>query len=424
MQIKDNFKLALLVLLREKRKNIYTSIILLFVILSLSLFVYRFNTNKMMKYSIENNIGFKTLIFLPRSSNVNTDEVTKEELNEMIESDIINIKNLDHVVDVYRSGYYDFVAISDFKNDFIDGTLTLIRGNEDTLPDIVAGRIFNSDESGVAICPVHFYPNFEPRQIEKEYVINGYDLINKSFNITYGISDENTEGYTKTFKIVGLYDSSKRFNDNGTCYISEKDIVEIVNNENNATSKNNSMLNSGIPVLYAVVDDKENINDVKEQMEEMNFSNIEIASVIDTDMVDTIYMSFIFVFVIILITVIIIIPAYTKWRLKSEEKNIGILRVCGYTEKDVCRVYLLKILMQYIILYCVGLLIFICAFVFLKENVQAFINIDYMLGGLKINFGSILFSILTNVCLPVLVMIPYLRKLSKIAIVSLIGEND
>lgn len=424
MQIKDNFKLALLVLLREKRKNIYTSIILLFVILSLSLFVYRFNTNKMMKYSIENNIGFKTLIFLPRSSNVNTDEVTKEELNEMIESDIINIKNLDHVVDVYRSGYYDFVAISDFKNDFIDGTLTLIRGNEDTLPDIVAGRSFNSDESGVAICPVHFYPNFEPRQIEKEYVINGYDLINKSFNITYGISDENTEGYTKTFKIVGLYDSSKRFNDNGTCYISEKDIVEIVNNENNATSKNNSMLNSGIPVLYAVVDDKENINDVKAQMEEMNFSNIEIASVIDTDMVDTIYMSFIFVFVIILITVIIIIPAYTKWRLKSEEKNIGILRVCGYTEKDVCRVYLLKILMQYIILYCVGLLIFICAFVFLKENVQAFINIDYMLGGLKINFGSILFSILTNVCLPVLVMIPYLRKLSKIAIVSLIGEND
>ena len=424
MQIKDNFKLALLVLLREKRKNIYTSIILLFVILSLSLFVCRFNTNKMMKYSIENNIGFKTLIFLPRSSNVNTDEVTKEELNEMIESDIIDTKDLDHVVDVYRSGYYDFVAISDFKNDFLDGTLTLIRGNENTLPDIVAGRSFNSDESGVAICPVHFYPNFEPRQIKKEYVINGYDLINKSFNITYGISDENTEGYTKTFKIVGLYDSSKRFNDNGTCYISEKDIVEIVNNENNATSKNNSMLNSGIPVLYAVVDDKENINDVKEQMEEMNFSNIEIASVIDTDMVDTIYMSFIFVFVIILITVIIIIPAYTKWRLKSEEKNIGILRVCGYTEKDVCRVYLLKILMQYIILYCVGLLIFICAFVFLKENVQAFINIDYMLGGLKINFGSILFSILTNVCLPVLVMIPYLRKLSKIAIVSLIGEND
>ena len=424
MQIKDNFKLALLVLLREKRKNIYTSIILLFVILSLSLFVYRFNTNKMMKYSIENNIGFKTLIFLPRSSNVNTDEVTKEELNEMIESDIIDTKDLDHVVDVYRSGYYDFVAISDFKNDFLDGTLTLIRGNENTLPDIVAGRSFNSDESGVAICPVHFYPNFEPRQIKKEYVINGYDLINKSFNITYGISDENTEGYTKTFKIVGLYDSSKRFNDNGTCYISEKDIVEIVNNENNATSKNNSMLNSGIPVLYAVVDDKENINDVKEQMEEMNFSNIEIASVIDTDMVDTIYMSFIFVFVIILITVIIIIPAYTKWRLKSEERNIGILRVCGYTEKDVCRVYLLKILMQYIILYCVGLLIFICAFVFLKENVQAFINIDYMLGGLKINFGSILFSILTNVCLPVLVMIPYLRKLSKIAIVSLIGEND
>ena len=424
MQIKDNFKLALLVLLREKRKNIYSGIILLFVILSLSLFVYRFNTNRMMEYSVENNIGFKTLIFLPRSSNVNTDEVTKEELNEMIESDIIDIKNLDHVVDVYRSGYYDFVAISDFKNDFLDGTLTLIRGNENTLPDIVAGRSFNSDESGVAICPVHFYPNFEPRQIEKEYVINGYDLINKSFNITYGISDENTEGYTKTFKIVGLYDSSKRFNDNGTCYISEKDIVEIVNNENNATSKNNSMLNSGIPVLYAVVDDKENINDVKAQMEEMNFSNIEIASVIDTDMVDTIYMSFIFVFVIILITVIIIIPAYTKWRLKSEEKNIGILRVCGYTEKDVCRVYLLKILMQYIILYCVGLLIFICAFVFLKENVQAFINIDYMLGGLKINFGSILFSILTNVCLPVLVMIPYLRKLSKIAIVSLIGEND
>ena len=424
MQIKDNFKLALLVFLREKRKVIYFGVILLFVILSLSLFVYRFNTNKMMEYSIENNIGFNTLAFFPKILNENVSEVTKEELNEMIESDIIDIKNLEHVVDVYRSGYYDFVAISDFKNDFLDGTLTLIRGNENTLPDIVAGRSFNSDEVGVAICPVHFYPNFEPRQIKKEYVINGYDLINKSFNITYGISDENAEGYTKTFKIVGLYDSSKRFNDNGTCYISGKDITEIVNNEKFATNKNNPMVNSGIPVLYAIVDDKENINDVKAQMEEMNFFDVKIASVIDTEMVDTIYMSFISVFVIILISVIIIIPAYTKWRLKSEERNIGILRVCGYTEKDVCIVYVLKILMQYIILYCIGLLIFVCVFVFLKENVQTFINFDYMLGGLKINFGAILFSILINVCLPVLIMIPYLRKLSKLTIVNLIGEND
>ena len=221
-----------------------------------------------------------------------------------------------------------------------------------------------------------------------------------------------------------MYDSSKRFNDNGTCYISGKDITEIVNNEKFATNKNNPMVNSGIPVLYAIVDDKENINDVKAQMEEMNFFDVKIASVIDTEMVDTIYMSFISVFVIILISVIIIIPAYTKWRLKSEERNIGILRVCGYTEKDVCIVYVLKILMQYIILYCIGLLIFVCVFVFLKENVQTFINFDYMLGGLKINFGAILFSILINVCLPVLIMIPYLRKLSKLTIVNLIGEND
>ena len=424
MQIKDNFKLALLVLLREKRKFIYSSIIILFAILSLSLFVYRFNTNKMMEYSIENNIGFNTLIFLPRSSNINTDEVTKEELNEMIESDIIDIKNLEHVADVYKSGYYDFVAISNLKNDYIDGTVTLIRGNGNTLPDVVTGRLFNFDESGVAICPVHFYPNYEPRQIKKEYVINGYDLINKSFSITYGISDENIEGYTKTFKIVGLYDSSKRFNDNGTCYISEKDIIEIVNNEKNSTSSDNVMINSVIPVLYATVDGKENINDVKSQMERMSFSDIEVASVIDTDMVDTIYMSFISVFVIILISVIIIIPVYTKWRLKSEERNIGILRVCGYTEKDVCRIYFLKILMQYIILYSIGFLIFICVFVFIKENVQAFINFDYMLGGLKINFGAIIFTLLINVCLPVLVMIPYFSKLSKMTIVSLIGEND
>ena len=424
MKIKDNFKLALLVLLREKRKVIYFGIILLFVILSLSLFVYRYNTDKMMEYSIENNIGFNTLVFIPRISNVNSNEVTKEEIDKIIESDITDTKNLDHVVDVYRSGYYDFVATSDFKNDFVDGTVTLIRGNENTLPDIVAGRSFNSDESGVAICPVHFFPNYEPRQIEKKYVINGYDLINTSFHITYGISDENAEGYTKTFKIVGLYDSSKRFKDNGTCYISEKDITEIVNNEKNVTSDNNPMLISGIPLLYAIVDDKENINEVKAQLEEMNFSNIEVASVIDTEMVDTIYMSFISVFVIILISVVIIIPAYTKWRLKSEEKNIGILRVCGYTESDVCRIYLLQILMQYIVLYCIGLLIFICVFAFLKENVQVFINIDYMLGGLKINFGTFFYPMLINICLPVLVMIPYLRKLSKITIVNLIGEKD
>ena len=202
MGIKDNFKLSLIILLREKRKGMYFGIILLLVILSLSLFVYRFNTNKMMEYSIDNNIGFNTLVFLPRISDENINAVTKEEINSYIESDIKDIKKLNHVVDVYKSGYYDYVVTSDFKNDYIDGTLTLIRGNENTLPNVVDGRTFNSDESGVAICPIHFYPNFEPRQIEKKYVLNGMDLIDTSFNITYGISNENTEGYTKLLKLL------------------------------------------------------------------------------------------------------------------------------------------------------------------------------------------------------------------------------
>ena len=101
-------------------------------------------------------------------------------------------------------------------------------------------------------------------------------MINKKFNIIYGILEENFEGYTKIFKIVGLYDSLKRFNDNEICYISEKDIVEIVDNEKNVTSKNNSIINFVIPVLYAIVDDKENISDVKAQIFDSLAINLSI----------------------------------------------------------------------------------------------------------------------------------------------------
>lgn len=431
MNMKDYFKTSLLTIVRGKKKFIYSLVILILVILSSGLFVYRNNTERLIHYGLTKEIGYRSFaadVRLPEKimvieNGVRTMDFAK--IDAAIKKDIEDISKINHVIDAFDCTYWETVVTSDFANDKVDGTVTLLRGTPKILPPIVAGRIFKEGENGVAICPRHFYPNFEPREVSSDSVIDGYTILDTDFNIEYHEYKEverNLEivnTYTKKFKIVGLYDSFQRINDNGVCYISAEDLTEIKD-----IQQSYNKADTGVPMLNIITDDIKNLDYVRNQLEELGFKNITVGAEINTEMVNTIRISFISVFALILLTIIILIPMYAKWRIKREEKRIGILRACGYSKITVKYLYIIELFLLHIFIYIIGTTIFLIGYFIAIQKIQFLINASYMLGGLKIGITSLIFTFLLTVILPCLITAFHVNKKCNQDIISLIGEQE
>ena len=419
MKSKDYLKFIFLDMNREKNNLIYVFAVFILVILSLTLFVYRHNTERFINFSLTKSIGYRSLVTEFRVPlGISPDS---SQLKEFMEKDIEELLKIEHVVDAFDSSHWETVVTSDFKNERVDGTITLLRGTPDILPPLVAGRSFEENETGVAICPRYFYPNFEPREIDKNAIIDGYTLLGTDFNIEFFdyIETDNelkiNNTYTKNFKIVGIYNSFERINDNGVCYISNVDLEEI----NDIQSSVNK---SGIPLLNIVIDSIENVDEVKDEITKMGFENIEAGAFINKEMVNTIRISFILSFALMLLSVVILTPIYAKWKTKKEEQNIGNLRTFGYSQKIIRNIYSMKILILNFLGYMIGVIIFIIVYFIAVQNIHFLINMSFMLGKLKIGIDSLIFSFLITVILPWLIINAYINKKCKQSIIKLIKD--
>lgn len=205
-----------------------------------------------------------------------------KEFENVVNESKDEIMKINHVIDTFSSNYWSTVIKSSFENDNLDGTMTLLHGTSKVVPKIVSGRNIKDNETGVAVCPIKFYPNTDPDKVKEEYVIDGEKILNTSFTIEYHDYDKRIDPtnqmkmellvkntYTKEFKVVGLYDSDKAQNDNGTCYISAEDLNEIIDKETSVEKPN-----SGFPGIQIIVDDEDNVDYVKDQLEKRGYKDI------------------------------------------------------------------------------------------------------------------------------------------------------
>ena len=238
MSFFEELKLSILLMVREKKKIFY--VLLIFLISILSLLILNFNDNVgelMLKY-LNNNIGFRTVNVMQRSNYVeNSGE-------ESLLKDVNEIANMEHVIDVYQSDYREVVIRkSDFENDKLDGTITLKRAVEQTLPTIKTGKKIENE--GVMVCPIAFYPNYNPLEIYKDNIINGNDLLNNKYKVYFYnyVLDENkrpieNELLSYEFEVIGLYDNTETLDDNGVCYIPAEDLKKIIDAQKLENEKN------------------------------------------------------------------------------------------------------------------------------------------------------------------------------------------
>lgn len=316
-------------------------------------------------YEIENDIGFRSLFVY-----ANGEELDKHYNDKDYDYGFDKILKIDHVVEMYDSEYSGYsVVTQDFKDKTHDGYLLLAYGSNNTLPKVIEGKKFKEDDTGVAICPINFYPSLigESLSIKEEDYIDGRDYINKIFKIKVDEKAQDNgkfyntgKTYEKEYKIIGVYNNKNNDAEPNTCYISPRDIKELYDSTLKKANENN------IRPKLVIIDKSKNTKLVMEKLYEMGFDPAVI-TFFDYNEIKKISMICISIASITFGVIIIVILLYLKKLTNDESRRYGLLKSVGYNNNDMKKIILYHLLIQIMISYIVSVVLIIIIIYFIKN---------------------------------------------------------
>ena len=423
MNFFDELKLSILLIIREKKKIFY--VLLIFLISILSLLILNFNDNVgelMLKY-LNNNMGFRIVNVMQRSN------YAENSGEESLQKDINEIASMKHILDVYQSDYREIVIRqSDFDNGKLDGTITLRRAVEGTLPIIKKGKGIDNEMEGVMVCPIAFYPNYNPLEIDKSNIINGNDILNNKYKVYFYnyVLDKNkrpveNELLNYEFEVIGLYDNTETLDDNGVCYISAKDLNRIIDSQKIENEKNSNIsIDHSIDV---VVDDINNVINVENELENNGFEVLGTISSFDIQTINIIRMVIIVVLFISISSSFIITTLYIRKKMINEQKTIAIFRTSGYLKKNITAIYVLQTLILNSIIYFFSIILFNISIYIIINKIPLLIGIDLLMGNIKLKCLPYVISFVIVVVIPAVITLLRIKKISKYDI-SKLSKGD
>ncbi len=299
-----------------------------------------------------------------------------ENINEDTFDEVSNLDYIDYVdSNKYISGG-EFL-VPEFNTTNIDGSI--IDGsiffkpilNEETL-EIIEGQ--NVKKSGEVICPAKFYPHSTyiddttNQKIINSLHLNSKDIIGKSFNVIS--SNEDYQGKEYEFTIVGTH-ANKQFDYLNTCYLSKEDYDKISSkyasisgyiDENGIEHQEYNEYNG----LMIVVDDVKHIDSVSKQLIEMGYLPQE-NFIFDTELLNYIAYIPLLLCIIVIIITLNIVYAFLLKKCNYNKKNYGILKSCGYTNKEIINVEKWSTIIVFFISCLISLLIYFIVY-FIAQN--------------------------------------------------------
>jgi len=356
--IKRNYK--------NKRQIVVFTILLSLLIIDI-IFIKNFNGyfNSAISYNID-----------ARTFNIYNANGTLDDVKE-------NLKDVKHISEIYSSRYHYTWGDSNINFNGLDGSVEFYYGTENTAPKSVVGKNIKDVQKGEIICPYNFYPDSSVYDIEidESKYIKPDQVLNKEFTFTfetYVDNESNAFEYgtpvTKTYKIVGLYDSKAVFNLNNYCYMTLDDLKDL------ESSKVVSFYGSSDEkTLNIVVDKQKNVAKVQKALFSKGYDYNDVLLEIDGKVVYPIQFASYLFLIVIIISVMLIFRNYLKKKYLNDTKSIGILRVCGFTEKQV---FIKEVIENSIILtisYVIGSVLAFVVFVILKNNYLGKISFVYNL---------------------------------------------
>ena len=332
----------------EKRNYLFIAI-LFFIFIAIFITLTFYHCATYISYYEKEKLTSKTI-------NINNYSKEKVEL----------IKNIDHVVSVdlaMSNAYYNVKELNSITPGYIN-IFPLIDQND---IDIIKGK--NIEQEYDMICPNLFYPHNAYEVIYKSDYLKGKEIVNKSVVIN-----------NKTFTIVGTYDAKKIRNHLNECFIS-KNTFKKLNPEKVDTSQ-----------LTIHVDKQENRQEVIQALANIGITNIDI-NFINTNY-SLIYIS-IFITIIILLISFSIIYNFIKKKLKYRLNNYGILKTCGYQNKEIFKLDFFENIILSTICFIVSAIMFAIIYNLIINNIP---SLDYYIFtseiNLNINYLYILLSYL------------------------------
>ena len=368
--IKDFVSNSLRELKRNKKNKILVLIFtLLFFLLFVDLIIVK-NFYEYYDYAVDRNINFRIFNVFYRNT-------TKSEA-------IAELSSVEHVSEVYDSFYDLAILNTNLTDNGENGVIALIYGSKNTAPKSIKGKNIDELATGEIICPYEFYPDSDygnPLNIDEDKFLKGDEILSKKlvgqyYHLTSEIVDnklvENKESLTKELKIVGLYDESIFQNGINACYGTLKDIKDIVD------ESTSSLKEEGAYPLHVVVDMEKNVNDVYKKIRQLGKYDISSNTVayIDKSFVSILFsVTFIFALAIV-ITILLILKNYIKKKIKSQANDLGILRACGYTKKQVIEQEIIRNGIVLSFSFLLSVTCFSLIFVILEEKI--FKNFKYI----------------------------------------------
>lgn len=391
-------------ILRDK-SNIF--IVLLFAICSFILliaFAYKDTAIYEMNMTFKNAISARSLLVSPSRDYL--DKLSSDERRDF-EYDIDAIKKIDHVIGVnVNSG--GIPVDSDFANSNVDGRISLNYATKDMVKDLTGKSLFGEEDYGVAICPKKFYPgsySYDDLELTKFY---DQELVGHTFNITYDIKkiDENGEIYvesqeSKSFKVVGLYDSELVQEHFSTCYIGGDEFDEIYEDWMGEVNK----YETGISSIKVILDNHENADYVANELKKLGLKGTLVLSYDGARVTNAILIN-IMVAALLTVFIIFLSELYIKKKLIKNMGAIRLLYSLGIPNKDIENINLIYIMSLLVISFIIGIIGFIIMVIL---NTYTSINLRTI---------SIISFI---ICLSVMLLIPLL--IYKYLIHQLLGSN-
>ncbi len=290
-------------------------------------------------------------------------------INEDFSYDISAVLNLSNVVEVHKLNY-NLLNISSptFKNNFYDGRVGLVYGNEKVLPEKIIGRKFTNEETGVAICPKYFVPSGISEGTD--HYLDGEQLIGSSFigevNTYEKINDEVVKGdkYSQTYKIVGVYYSSLGDGLN-TCYITGTDMIKLQSMTLDVI--NPKTINS----MLVTVDSYDNVDKVVREIHDLGFM-AETQVVMDNKIVDSIHYIAIFLTIIIVFTTFLVVSSYIKKKNVDTYQELRVLKALGFRDKEIIKKNILEVLILSTFYCLISLGVFLLTIMGLKLYFKSF----------------------------------------------------
>lgn len=415
MNVREVLKLSTLILYRSKKNKFYISIVIICTIIAIGILCLTSNISNYVNKEFENYIGYRTLNVSP-----NYDK------KDFGKSELLSVK---YVKEVYKTKYRSYyIEETSLKNDNLDGTMYLLYGSPKIIPAIIEGRNIKDGEENVAICPKDFYPDRAAidYSIKKEYLINGSDLLEKSFIVKYYSYKWDDDGipkdkqYEMEFKIVGLYDSKDVMNFSNYCYVSPHNLIEIVDTSSGSEENNPNYAVTSNESFLLVVDKLSNVDSVSQTLQGMGYGSMVSAN-IDVNLIETIQAASIFTLMIVMGATVLFTIFYTKKKLMEDKKTIGILRISGYENKLIRKIYATMFLLTNAFSYVIGLLMFLTIFIILKGTLLQ--SLTYSGIQITLNISSILLAVLIVIVMPIYISIRNVNKSTKTQIVDLLGEK-